>query len=503
MFVEGLPFALTYALAWSPVVLVVALALGLRRPALDLSVAALVYTFGLCLWGFGTPARVLVAAGADGVLTTLPLLLVIAAGVGLSTVCLAKGALQRIVTWYSGRVAGPWHRTALLTMGLGNFMEGAGVIAEPVLAPMIRASGLSPTSSAALSIVGYSGLMTLALAGIIVTVLAAVTGLPSATLGAHVAAFSVLPTLLLSLSVPWLVEGWGAARRQARLFAAAGLTAALGAWATAHWVGVPVSAMFGGLAVVALLVLPGWRGITLDRSILRDFAPFLLIIAGLSAVSLHPALRQATRSAVTWAVTVVPGHPIALRPLFDAYTYLFAALALALVLFPYAPGERGRLLRASLAKAWRPVVAMALFGAVGQMIAYSGYAPGFTGVEASRNLASILAQGTYRYTGSLYPVFAPLLGWVGTFLTGYGVASIMLFGKFQLAAADLLGLDPSVLASALAIGASVGSVSSPFKIAIATPLCGAAGQEGEILRRTVPLGVAVSLALGLWVWAWG
>ncbi len=492
-------FGLAYALAWSPVVLVLVLAVGLRRSALELSVAGLVYTFGLCAWAFGTPAGVLLRAGADGVLTTLPLLLVIVAGIGLSTVCLATGSLQRIVAWYADRVRNRWHRTALLTMGVGNFMEGAGVIAEPVVAPMIRASGLSPTASAALSIVGYAGLMTLALAGIIVTVLAAVTGIPAARLGMDVAALSVLPTVLLSLSVPAFAEGPGAAVRQAPLFAASGLVAGLVAWATVRWVGIPVSAMFGGLAVIGLLLVGGRRWERPSAQILRDFSPFALIIVGLSLVNLVPAVRQAAREALAWPIRIIPVHQVTLRPLSDAYTYLFAALALALAVLPFGPGERARLLRATAAKAWRPVLAMALFGAMGQMVAYSGYAPDFAAVDKARNLATVLAEGTYRYSGSLYPLFAPLLGWVGTVLTGYGVASIMLFGKFQVTAAGLLGMSPSVLASALAVGASVGSVSSPFKIAIATPLCEALGREGDILRATVPLGLAVSLALGLWV----
>lgn len=492
-------FAAAYALAWSPVAAVLLLAVGLRRPALDLSLAGLGFTFVLCATAFRTPAGVLLAAGLDGILTTLPLLLVIVAGIALSVVCLAKGSLQRIVGWYEGRVAGEWHRTALLTLGLGNFMEGAGVIAEPVLAPMLRAAGLSPAASAALSIVGYAGLMTLALAGIIVTVLAAVTGIPASELGLRIAALSVLPTLLLSVAVPWFVGGRRSVPAHAPLFAAAGLAAGLAAWATVVWVGVPVSAMFGGLAVVALLVLWGRRALNVEPSILRDFAPFALIIVGLSAVNLIPALRTAARDTFSVDLAVVPVHRVTLRPLFDAYTYLFAALGLTLVLFRFAPRERSSLVFESARKAWRPVLAMALFGAMGQMIAYSGYAPGFQEVDDGRNLAWILAQGTYRYTGSLYPVFAPLLGWVGTFLTGYGVASIMLFGKFQVVAAGLLGTSPASLAAALAIGASVGSVSSPFKIAIATPLCGAVGQEGAILRKTVPLGLAVSLAVGLWV----
>jgi len=40
-----------------------------------------------------------------------------------------------------------------------------------------------------------------------------------------------------------------------------------------------------------------------------------------------------------------------------------------------------------------------------------------------------------------------------------------------------------------------------FKIAIAAPMCGAVGQEGIILRWTIPLGIGVSFFEGFILWA--
>ena len=65
----------------------------------------------------------------------------------------------------------------------------------------------------------------------------------------------------------------------------------------------------------------------------------------------------------------------------------------------------------------------------------------------------------------------------------------------------LLKVSAVYLAAGLTVGASLGSISSPFKIAIAAPMCGALGQEGKILRRTIPLGLAASLLIGLILWA--
>ena len=76
----------------------------------------------------------------------------------------------------------------------------------------------------------------------------------------------------------------------------------------------------------------------------------------------------------------------------------------------------------------------------------------------------------------------------------------MLFGQLQVQSAAVLGVSATWLASGLAVGASVGSISSPFKIAIATPMCGALGMEGLILRWTIPLGVLASLIIGAVLW---
>ena len=82
------------------------------------------------------------------------------------------------------------------------------------------------------------------------------------------------------------------------------------------------------------------------------------------------------------------------------------------------------------------------------------------------------------------------------FSHGYGIASIMLFGKLQVQAASIMGVSAVWLSAGLAVGASIGSISSPFKIAIAAPMCNAVGKEGEILRITIPLGIAVSFLTG-------
>jgi lactate permease len=280
---------------------------------------------------------------------------------------------------------------------------------------------------------------------------------------------------------------------------AGGLLVSLVALAATKTLGVALAGMAGGGALMAGLMLLGARRLQWSREIRRDLFPFVLILIPLLLVNTVPWLRELTSQVLILQLEVVPGHRITLTPFFSAYLYLFLAFGAAAAMF----GGKVRMrpvLAASLRQGWRALMAMGLFGAMGQIIAYSGYAQGFGEVEQARNIPWVLAMGLKMYTGSWYPLFVPLLGWAGTFLTGYGVASLMLFGELQVQAAVLLQMSGVWLAAGLTVGASVGSISSPFKIALAAPMCGALGQEGAILQRTIPLGVAASLFIGGILW---
>lgn len=141
---------------------------------------------------------------------------------------------------------------------------------------------------------------------------------------------------------------------------------------------------------------------------------------------------------------------------------------------------------------------MMIFGAMGQIIALTGYDVQRGSIVAANNIPWVLANGLSKISGEYYPVFAPLLGWAGTFLTGYGSLSVMIFGKLQVEIAQFINSSPEILASAMMVGSGIGSISSPFKVAMATSLVDAVGKEGDILRKTIPIGVAVSLITGIW-----
>ncbi len=111
-------------------------------------------------------------------------------------------------------------------------------------------------------------------------------------------------------------------------------------------------------------------------------------------------------------------------------------------------------------------------------------------------IARFLAEST----GSYYPLFAPLIGAIGTFVTGSDTSSNILFGKLQAGVSHQIGVDTHWLAASNTAGATGGKIISPQSIAIATASSGQQGQEGSILRSAIPYALFYVVVVGLMVY---
>lgn len=85
-------------------------------------------------------------------------------------------------------------------------------------------------------------------------------------------------------------------------------------------------------------------------------------------------------------------------------------------------------------------------------------------------------------TGNLFPLFAPIVGWLGVFVTGSDTSANALFGKLQTTAFEAVGIMPMMGIGANLAGGAVGKMISPQSIAIAAGTTGLTGKEGEIYK---------------------
>ncbi len=500
-----------FVLAVSPVVFISLLILLFRAGVIVTGAAGLLYTSAVVYFAFHTPLSVIALSVVDGVVTTMPVILVVWAGILLADVLIGTGALKRVGDYLCGRVENKPGKALILSFGLGNVFEGVGIVAEPLTAPLFYAEGFHPEESAALSILGYSGLLTLEFAGIIMMVLSLASGIKVASLLMPVAVFSVIAIFFLSFLLPFVVSShpWTGADYTLLVLTALALGGAV--LFSVRFLTFAVSGVVGGAGAIAAVYIAGRAGMCGERGAAKervrpryqDVIPYGIIVLLYLLANHVPPLKEFLEGVFSLNVEIISAHPVTFRPLQDIYTFLFLAGYVAVKANGGNAGRFGKIFRDNFPKSVRAAVAMALFGAMGQVISFSGFDPSFSKLSPSGNLATVIAEGLHAVTGIYYLFFVPFLGWAGTLLTGYGVASIMLFAKLQVNIGNLLGVDPALLASVLAVGAGVGSISSPFKVAIATPLCNGIGKEPDVLRKTIPAGIGVSLLLGciLFLWA--
>ncbi len=106
-----------------------------------------------------------------------------------------------------------------------------------------------------------------------------------------------------------------------------------------------------------------------------------------------------------------------------------------------------------------------------------------------------LAEATFQLTGGLWPIFAPIIGGLGAFVTGSNTVSNMTFALFQFKTAQIIvENNPALTAAAMswpiwvvalqAIGGAAGNVICIHNVVAASAVVGFVGREGDVIRRT-------------------
>ncbi|MDE5757735.1 MAG: L-lactate permease, partial [Allobaculum sp.] len=115
-------------------------------------------------------------------------------------------------------------------------------------------------------------------------------------------------------------------------------------------------------------------------------------------------------------------------------------------------------------------------------------------------MISDIAKFAIAAMGSLYPIIAPWLGCLGTFVTGSGTSSGVLFGQVQADAAAALNMDPYWVVGLNAIGIGVGKMLSPQSIAIALSAVGGLKEDSKLLKMVLPYGAIFLVLTSIVAW---
>ena len=408
----------------------------------------------------------------------------------------------------------------LIAFSFGSFLEGTAGFGAPVAitAAMLTGLGFNPLYAAGICLIANTAPVAFGSIGIPITVASQVTGLPELAISQMVGRTLPLLSALLPFYLVILMAGFRRAKEVAPAALVSGLSFALIQALSSNFLGPALPDVLAGIgSIVSLLVLlRWWRPKTIwrfpDESPSADSAPAATPVLVPSPAD--PAAPPAPRTHLLWALSPfialtviiiiwglqsvkdwlnatgtltfqvpglhnaildVNGHPIPhlykLNYLSAAGTAIMLAALMSLALSGLRPREGLKVFTSTLHQLRYPILTIAAVLAFAYIVNDSGI--------------TLTIAGALAASGVLFPFFAPLLGWLGVFITGSDTSANALFGKLQASTATSIGVDPVVTVAANVSGGVVGKMISPQSIAVAAAAGGLVGRESELFRFTV------------------
>jgi lactate permease len=160
-----------------------------------------------------------------------------------------------------------------------------------------------------------------------------------------------------------------------------------------------------------------------------------------------------------------------------------AAIATALIL-RVSPRQFGRTYMATLRQLAIPIATISCMLGLAYVMNYSGM---------TSTLGLALAA-----SGTAFPFFSALLGWLGVFLTGSDTSANALFGNLQVVTANALSINPVLTASVNSAAGVVGKMISLQSIAVAVAATNLPPEdESRLFRFTIRHSIALLIVMGI------
>jgi lactate permease len=392
----------------------------------------------------------------------------------------------------------------LIAFIFGAFFEGAAGFGTPVAVcgTILLGLGFLPLEAAGLALLANTAPVAFGALGTPVIALHAVTGLDTLILTRVVATLLTPFCIIVPFWLIWAYAGFRAMREVWPAILVSGVsfgfTQLLIARLHGPWlVDISAAVISLGIFVLFLRVWKPKRILNAQREdvthlprslkknhtavVVRAATPWLILtlfvtiwgtphftawIDGMTSLKLSvPGLDH-----VVFRVPPVVPHPAAEAAVFT-FNWLSATgsgIFLAAILAAFVMGLRYRDI---LHVFWHTVVStrftMITIGALMGL----AFITRFCGMDATLGLA-------FARTGTLYPFFGTLVGWLGTASTGSDTSANVLFGSLQKFTAQQLGISPYIMASANSGGGVMGKMVAPQSVVVASTATGIMAAKG-------------------------
>ncbi|MPY84775.1 MAG: L-lactate permease [Actinophytocola sp.] len=518
----------------------------LRWKAHWAGLAALAVAVVVAVAVYGMPPGLAFLSAAEGAAFGLfPIMWIVFTAVWLYQVTVVSGRFNDLRGAFHLISDDPRIQAIIIAFCFGGLLEALAGFGAPVAITgvMLVALGFSALRAAAVVLLANTAPVAFGAIATPIITAGTLTGIPYTEIGAYVGRQTPLLAAIVPLLLVLLVDGRRGIRETWLVAVIVGVAFGIAQFVTANYISVELTDIVAALAGLAAAVatLKVWRPAGGDRALERlsseqdreaddpaptgggatttavaveattlsehaagltrarvmmALLPYLLVIAVFSVAKLVPSVADfltGTDIEIPWpgldgAVADPAGKSV------DTTVYTFEWLS--------SPGTLLLLSGALVAMIYRvPASAAAReLGAVAYKLRYA-----FLTVAAVLALAYVmnlsgqtLTIGTWiAGTGAAFAYLSPILGWLGTAVTGSDTSSNALFATLQQTAAKGAGLDPTLLVAANTSGGVVGKMVSPQNLTIAATSVGLLGQEAIILRKVLlwSLGLLAVLCL--------
>jgi lactate permease len=503
----------SFFVALLPLIAVLLVLGGLRRPSWQAALAGLVVGLLIAIGVWQFPPSLALAAVANGAMFAIwPLLWVVFNAILLYNVTVKSGSFDALKEWVIDHLPDD-RRIVLVVVGFcfGALLEGIAGFGTPVAitSSLLILAGFAPLEAIVCTLIFNTAPVAFSALGVPITVLAAVTHLPPSSLAAMVG--RQLP--LFALILPFYGVGVYAGRRSIRVLwpvlLVAGGTFGLAQFACANFISYGLTDVLASLTslVATVAFLRYWRpavdpefamrGAAAKRrgdpmpSAWRAWAPWIVVSATV-IVWTSLGLSGLGEAKIPWpglhervAITLYKGalYPALwhFQPLGTGTAILVSTLA-TITIVKLPPAHLLECAVQTLSQTRSTMVTVMLMLALAYLMNYSG-------------LNYTIGLGVSSL-GVMFVVLSPFLGWLAVTLSGTDAAGNALFGNLQVIAARQLGLDPVLFAATNSSGGVMGKMISPQNIATGCSVTKFCSDEGEVFARTFRHSVVLTAALG-------
>lgn len=544
---------------------------GLRLKAHWAGLASLAVAIAVAVIGYDMPVGLTLLSASEGAAFGLfPIMWIVLTAIWLYQLTVVSGRFEDLRRAFGLISDDPRIQAVIIAFCFGGLLEALAGFGAPVAITgvMLMALGFAPVRAAITVLVANTAPVAFGAIAIPIITAGNLTKIPYTDIGAYVGRQTPLIALFVPLLLVALVDGRRGIRQTWPAALVCGVVFAVAQFVSSNYISVELTDIIASLAGLAAIVLflrvwqpqgadqaraaleadsasdrtgdsgprthggrpargpePGGSAGPATRSrpaaggiataegrgngprVVMAFLPYLIVIAVFSVAKLWTPVKEFLTAGdlkISWpgldgqvltaagkaSTTTVYSFPWLSSP---GTLLLLSGLVVAAV-YRVSPASAAREFAATVVKLRWAMLTVAAVLALAYVMNLSGQ--------------TITIGSWIAGTGTAFAFLSPILGWLGTAVTGSDTSANALFATLQQAAGTKAGLDPTLLVAANTSGGVVGKMISPQNLTIAATAVGLVGRESVLFRGAIKwsllllLGMCVLVYLQSGLLAW-